>query len=241
MQENIQSGLLTELACQLDFTKYGILLYAPIISDSRCDFIAEIKDSFIRIQCKSATESEDGNSFSFSTVSKNWNTKEKKTYKDQIDYFYTNHKGQGYLVPIDKTGVSAKTLRLFSLDDKNPAIVWAKDYRIEKVLKEIDDTLVEFIPHKRKSPRKTSNCIDCNIEITYGSTRCKSCREKFVKKEIPISREELKEMIRKDSFLSIGKKFNVSDNAIRKWCDKYNLPRLKSEIKKYSDEEWSKI
>jgi hypothetical protein len=33
-----------------------------------------------------------------------------------------------------------------------------------------------------------------------------------------ITREELKEMIRTESFLSIGKRFEVSDNAIRKWC-----------------------
>jgi hypothetical protein len=33
----------------------------------------------------------------------------------------------------------------------------------------------------------------------------------------------------------------MSDNAIRKWCDKFNLPRKKSDILKYSDEEWQKI
>ena len=43
------------------------------------------------------------------------------------------------------------------------------------------------------------------------------------------------------SFTAIGKKYNVSDNAVRKWCDKYNLPRKASEIKKYSDEEWELI
>lgn len=42
-------------------------------------------------------------------------------------------------------------------------------------------------------------------------------------------------------FTTIGKKYNVSDNAVRKWCDKYNLPRKASEIKKYSDEEWELI
>lgn len=35
--------------------------------------------------------------------------------------------------------------------------------------------------------------------------------------------------------------YNVSDNAIRKWCDKYDLSRKSSEIKKFSDEEWLKI
>ena len=35
--------------------------------------------------------------------------------------------------------------------------------------------------------------------------------------------------------------YNVSDNAIHKWCDKYDLSRKSSEIKKFSDEEWLKI
>lgn len=48
-------------------------------------------------------------------------------------------------------------------------------------------------------------------------------------------------LIKTQSFTSIGKQFNVSDNAVRKWCDKYNLPRTKAEIKNYSDEEWNLI
>jgi transposase len=56
-----------------------------------------------------------------------------------------------------------------------------------------------------------------------------------------VTREELKQLIRTTPFTQIGKQFGVSDNTIRKWCDKYNLPRKVSEIKKYSDEDWSKI
>ena len=56
-----------------------------------------------------------------------------------------------------------------------------------------------------------------------------------------VTREELKNLIRTMPFTKIGEKFNVSDNAIRKWCDKYNLPRKSSDIKKYSDEEWLKV
>ena len=56
-----------------------------------------------------------------------------------------------------------------------------------------------------------------------------------------ISREHLKNLIREKSFSELGRLYNVSDNAIRKWCDKYNLPRTKKAIKEYSEEEWSKI
>lgn len=39
----------------------------------------------------------------------------------------------------------------------------------------------------------------------------------------------------------VAEKFGYSDNAIRKWCDKYNLPRKAKDIKSYSDEEWINI
>jgi len=48
-------------------------------------------------------------------------------------------------------------------------------------------------------------------------------------------------MIRTNSFVSIGKQYGVSDNAVRKWCDGYKLPRRKRDIKEYTDEEWKDI
>ena len=43
------------------------------------------------------------------------------------------------------------------------------------------------------------------------------------------------------SFVKIGERYNVTDNAIRKWCDAYKLPRTKKEINNYSEDQWSKI
>ena len=56
-----------------------------------------------------------------------------------------------------------------------------------------------------------------------------------------LSREELKDLIRTKSFLELGKKFGVSDNAIRMWCDAMSFPRTKKEINSYSDEEWDNV
>lgn len=97
---------------------------------------------------------------------------------------------------------------------------------------------------KNKNTKKYY-CIDCGKEVTKSTTqRCQSCSAKHQTipiSEMPITREELKELIRTTPFTTIGKKFNVSDNTIRKWCDKFNLPRKASIIKQFSDEEWSKI
>lgn len=87
---------------------------------------------------------------------------------------------------------------------------------------------------------KESFCVDCGKVIYPGSTRCNQC-EANTRKANYISRDELKFLIRTTSFTQIGKKYGVSDNAVRKWCDNYNLPRKVSDIKKISDEDWQLI
>lgn len=54
-------------------------------------------------------------------------------------------------------------------------------------------------------------------------------------------RRTLKFLIRNYPFNQVGSKYGVTDNAIRKWCIKNNLPNSKREINKISDEDWEKI
>ena len=96
----------------------------------------------------------------------------------------------------------------------------------------------------RKNHAKKYYCIDCGKEISYGSERCQECNSKYHTipiEEMVITREELKQLIRIMPFTRIGEKYKVSDNTIRKWCEKLNLPKKSSIIKQYTDEEWSKI
>ena len=90
--------------------------------------------------------------------------------------------------------------------------------------------------------KKCNYCIDCGKEILLSSTRCPECSTKMNglkqrKVERP-SRNEFKQMIRTIPFLQIGKKYSMTDNGVRKWCDSYGLPRTKKEIEKYTQEEW---
>ena len=93
----------------------------------------------------------------------------------------------------------------------------------------------------RKNEKRSYNCINCGAIISKKSTYCVKCAMTMRQKVIRPSREELKLLIRTLSFLEIGRRFNVSDNAIRKWCISEKLPSKKKEIEKYSDEEWRNI
>lgn len=90
-------------------------------------------------------------------------------------------------------------------------------------------------------------CNICGKEIWKNSTTglCSTCFNEELKKQAiknsPVTREELKEKIRTLPFTTIGKEYGVSDNAIRKWCDKFGLPRNKCVINSYSNEEWDLI
>lgn len=128
-----------------------------------------------------------------------------------------------------KYGVSKDTIR-----DINVGRSWKND----KLSYPLHNSKYTGLQEKQKN-----YCIDCGIEIHKDSIRCNSCNRKNIHNNIvkPITREELKILIRSVPFTQIGKKYNVTDNTIRKWCDFYSLPRKVSEIKKYSDEEWEKI
>lgn len=98
---------------------------------------------------------------------------------------------------------------------------------------------LRVIQHNNTNQQKI--CIDCGKPITYNATRCVHCQNLTKKQNLPMSREELKNLIKTIPFTTIGKLYNVSDNTIRKWCAKVNLPTKSKIIKAFTDEEWEKI
>lgn len=111
--------------------------------------------------------------------------------------------------------------------------------RVEEYNKQHTKSLIEA--KQIQLEEKENFCIGCGVKIGMTAHRCVSCLGLYHRKVDRPSREELKDLIKNQSFLSLGKQFGVSDNAIRKWCIDYYLPNKKSEIKKYSDEEWNKL
>ena len=124
-----------------------------------------------------------------------------------------------------------------------------KDNRLENLRwvcpncnQQLDTTGSKNFKNIRK--HKENHCIECGKIINKISIRCRDCYNKVSRissDDLPLTREELKDYIRRLTFVEIGEKFKLSDNAIRKWCIKFNLPTKKKDIKAYTDEEWDEI
>ena len=107
-------------------------------------------------------------------------------------------------------------------------------------LKDIAEELIK--DRNSKLEQKHYYCPECGKEITRNAHLCNECAHKQTRVVIDRpNREELKDLIRNNNFTALGKQFNVSDNAIRKWCKAVNLPYRISDIKSYSDKEWELI
>lgn len=111
---------------------------------------------------------------------------------------------------------------------------WRKLYNEEIAQQLLDDL--------EKTKTKTLHyCQRCGTQISHKAIYCESCYSIIQRKVDRPSREDLKNQIRELPFTQIGKKYGVTDNTIRKWCDAYSLPRKKTDIQQYTDQEWIEI
>lgn len=98
---------------------------------------------------------------------------------------------------------------------------------------------VEY-PLRKQYFREASYCPRCGKEKSHKSKICQECYSAGVKHERP-NKDKLKELVRKLTFVEIGRMYNVSDNTIKKWCKYENIPYRKKDIQLFSDSEWDQI
>ena len=230
VSENLIKGHIIELKVQEEMLRYGFDISIPSYNASRYDLIADTGKELIRIQVKKAIQVSN-ESFEFSCTTQNniksANSTKHKYTNEEIDYFATVWKDIVYLIPVDETSTK-KTIKFDNTE-----------YIAKNVLSSYNRMTDDELYNKSES-KKHNCCIDCGRVISDTATRCISCYNLSRKPNKP-EREELKQLIRNKSFTQIGKDYFVTDNAVRKWCDSYNLPRKKTEINKFTEEEWEII
>ena len=72
-------------------------------------------------------------------------------------------------------------------------------------------------------------CPICGEIKDYHADMCIKCYLNKKAKNIP-EKETLIDLLLHCSMTQIGKKFNVTSNAVKKWCIKYGLPYKKNDI-----------
>ena len=77
-----------------------------------------------------------------------------------------------------------------------------------------------------KGLKETGKCLNCDNPV-YGTTYCSNaCRGEAtskVKSEDRPTKKQLEKMLETMSWCAIGRKYNVSDNAVRKWAKKLGI------------------
>lgn len=90
---------------------------------------------------------------------------------------------------------------------------------ILKVLKPTVNTKPKYI---KKLKRAIDLCIDgCGSIVHVKGDRCRSCYNLHARKIIRPSYDQLKSDLQSSNYCAIGRKYGVSDNAVRKWLKNY--------------------
>lgn len=74
---------------------------------------------------------------------------------------------------------------------------------------------------KVRKAKKTFYC-KCGDEIGKRAIQCVPCYKREQEQNIP-TKEVLLQELKLSNFKKVGEEYNVSDNAIRKWCIKYGM------------------
>lgn len=129
-------GEISESIAKTEMVKRGVTVLEPTIENVRYDFVVEEDGEFYRLQCKTAAKRDGKIRFEARSSQHNNTGGKRENYDGEVDYFIvcSPDVGNVYLVPIEETGKSSKTLRLEPPKNNQTAgVSMAEDYEIDNV------------------------------------------------------------------------------------------------------------
>lgn len=263
-----QIGDIGVSAAIYEFQKYGIPVALPFDDNMPYDLIIYINNQFYKIQVKTTLCVKNNEYMEFQTNITNPFKKTRRPYeKDEVDYFFlycVENEWKG-LISFEEYNYRAIIVVRYNIPITNNIVgITFSDQLLfsNKVFQYFGKELIRPSPEQKKYIPRKEICPICHIN--YKTKKAKMCipcynikrKEGIIPRIVPrqvtdpskykaknkdITREELKNLVRNKPFTQIAKDYGVSDNAVRKWCKRNNIPHRRGDIINYSDEEWAKI
>lgn len=245
-QTSNEYGISQELLVLSQLVNYGSVSI-PYGNSARYDCILDCNKIYYRIQIKSLNmldEDTIGIPMGNTRLAGNGGSVSKPYTSDEVDFIAIIFNNWIYLFNPDLA------MKMFTVRINKPTQYnqhWIEDYRIDKILGVEIKSWVSLKEETRQEKgiaiKKKYTCIDCGVPVWNKDTRCVCCARIIQSaNSTKPSREILKAKIKDTPFTRIGAEYNVTDNAVRKWCKTYNLPSKTSEIKEIIEKgEWDLI
>ncbi len=145
MTNTKDKGNITEAIVLAELIKRGKKVLLPFGDNLRYDLLIDNEDeTFTRVQCKTARLLPGETNIEFASSSSQYQRGgERHGYKNQADVFavYSPDTDKIYWVPVNEVGPTSVSLRLKPSKKNFGYIRWARDYEIDKVLKETGSSL----------------------------------------------------------------------------------------------------
>lgn len=102
------------------------------------------------------------------------------------------------------------------------------DAVVDKIVKQKDEKEKQM---EASTSKQSNRCLECQCDIPKDNLRCFNCNKEKMKINHRPPYEQLVQEIEDTSYVAVGKKYGVSDNAIRKWVKAYGDEPPKKQTK----------
>lgn len=217
-----------------ELSKYGIQVAVPLGDNLPFDLIAIVENRLYKLQVKSSSRGVVDEHVLFAFLSNDFYSGKTKRYSKQEVDVMVGVDLRNYQVYLFDDFESIKQITIRSTPPKNgqkKGLHWHDDFvlnasRVRDVFNFEPPNLDEWFA-KIKSIAYSHTCQHCGKDFSNGCKNAKYCGSKCTqiaqRRVVRPSIDVLKVDIETLSWRAIGRKYGVSDNAVKKWARSYQL------------------